>query len=102
MSFDGKRVERIRGLPCRDNIEEFAMLEGRLETKTKNEQKRFKGITFINYKNVTKVAQALLIKQNKQKTYNQMEQSKTEGEITNALQEAAKGSEVATVGNFGY
>ena len=47
MLFDGKRVERIRGLPCRDNIGEFATLEGRLE----NEQKRFKGITFINYNN---------------------------------------------------
>ena len=41
----------------------------------------------------TKVAQALLIKQNKQKT---------EGEITIAPQEAAQGGEVASVGNLGY
>lgn len=44
MPLDGKRVERVRGLPCRDNIGEFATLEGRLENDSKE-------ITFINYNN---------------------------------------------------
>ena len=39
-SFDGKRGERIRGLPCRDNIGEFATLEGRLEKKFKKKTRK--------------------------------------------------------------
>ena len=89
MSFDGRRVERIRGLPCRDNIGELATLEGRLEKKQKTNKNGSKESPLLIttrshngscYNNVTKVAQALLIKQNKQKT---------KGEITIPLQEAA-------------
>ena len=38
MSFEGQRVERIRGLPCRDNIGEVATLEGRLEKEEKKDE----------------------------------------------------------------
>lgn len=89
MSFDGKRVERIRGLPCRDNIGEFATLEGRLEKKKKGAKKEVKPKSekcprrTQNRKTKRNKYKSVLINEtsppHKQKTYNQMEQSKNRG-----------------------